>query len=178
LDLAKNLKEKNKYDLVNYIRNIKNINKCELTSDFFLIFVFCPNYFQLSKREIAKKFLLVLEIDCVKDKVSISNFINYYHIFRYGHLVTTEQRILFINKLLHLIEVKGDLLQNKITSDIEYLFKIDKRTKHVLLGKVYDLKLNFHQTLKVNEIFDSINKYFNAHENKIYINNNIIQKNI
>ena len=115
LDLAKNLKE-------------KNINKCELTCDFFLIFVFCPN----SKREIAKKFILVLEIDCVKNKVSIANFINYYHIFRYGHLVTTEQRILFINTLLHLIEVKGDSLQNKIISDIEYLFKIDKRTKLVL----------------------------------------------
>ena len=119
LDLAKNLKE-------------KNINKCELTCDFFLIFVFCPNYFRLFKKEIAKKIMLVLEIDCVKNKVSIANFINYYHIFRYGHLVTTEQRILFINKLLHLIEVKGESLQNKLILDIEYLFKIDKRTKLVL----------------------------------------------
>ena len=59
------------------------------------------------------------------------------------------------------MEAKGDLLQDKITSDIEYLFKIDKRTKQVLLGKVYDIKLNFHQNLKVHEIFDSIINYFN-----------------
>ena len=167
MNLLENLREKNKYDLVDYIRNIKNIKNCELTSDFFIIFIFCPNYFQLAKREITKKFLLVLEIDCVKNKVSLANFINYYHIFRYGQLVTTEQRIFFINKLLHLTEVKGDVLQNKIISDIEYLFKIDKRTKLALLKKVYDLKLNFHQTLKVNEIFESIVNYFDIYERKI-----------
>jgi low affinity Fe/Cu permease len=44
---------------------------------------------------------------------------------------------------------------------IEYLFKIDKRTKQVLLGKVYDIKLNFHQNAKVHEIFDSIINYLN-----------------
>ena len=167
MNLVKNLEEKNKYDLVNYVRSIKDINKCGLTSDFFLIFIFCPNYFQITKREITKKFLLVLEIDCIKDKVSVANFINYYHIFRYGQLVPIEQRVLFINKLLHLIEVKGDVFQNKIISDVEYLFKIDKRTKLVLLKKVYDLKLNFHQTLKVNEIFESIVNYFNIHEKNI-----------
>ena len=167
MNLLKNLEEKNKYDLVNYVRSIKDINKCGLTSDFFLIFIFCPNYFQITKREITKKFLLVLEIDCIKDKVSVANFINYYHIFRYGQLVPIEQRVLFINKLLHLIEVKGDVFQNKIISDVEYLFKIDKRTKLVLLKKVYDLKLNFHQTLKVNEIFESIVNYFNIHEKNI-----------
>ena len=167
MDLLENMKGKNKYDLVDYIRSIKNIKKCELTTDFFVIFIFCPNYFQLAKREITKKFLLVLEIDCVKNKVSLANFINYYHIFRYGQLVRIEQRILFINKLLHLTEVKGDLLQNKIISDIEYFFKIDKRTKLALLKKVYDLKLNFHQTLKVNEIFESIINYFDIHEKKI-----------
>ena len=72
-----------------------------------------------------------------------------------------KQRIHFINKLLHLMEVKGNPLQDKIISDIEYLFNIDNRTKQVLLGKIYDTKLSYHNNLKVNEIFDSIISYFN-----------------
>ena len=62
------------------------------------------------------------------------------------------------------MEAKGDLLQQKIISDIEYLFKIDNRTKQALLAKVYDLTLNFHQNIKVNEIFDSMIYYFNEPE--------------
>ena len=161
INYLKKLKGENKFDLINYVRSLKTINSCELSSDFFLLFVFCPDYFNLSKREITKKFLLVLEIDCTKNLVSIDNFINYYHIFRYGHLVKLKQRIHFINKLLHLMEVKGNPLQDKIISDIEYLFNIDNRTKQVLLGKIYDTKLSYHNNLKVNEIFDSIISYFN-----------------
>ena len=162
--LINNLKGKNKFDLVNYIRSLKSIYNCELSSDFFQIFVFCPDYFDLSKREITKKFLLLLEIDCIKNRVTIDNFINYYYIFRFSHLIQAEQKVLFINKLLHLMEAKGDLLQQKIISDIEYLFKIDNRTKQALLAKVYDLTLNFHQNIKVNEIFDSMIYYFNEPE--------------
>ena len=60
------------------------------------------------------------------------------------------------------MEAKGDSLQNKIISDIEYLFKIDNRAKQAVLGKIHDKKLNFHQNLKLNEIFDSIINYFNT----------------
>ena len=161
MNFLEKMKGENKYDLVDYVRKLKSLDSCVLTSDFFQIFIFCPDYFNLTKREVTKKFLLVLEVDCIKNRVTIDNFFNYYHIFRYGHLVKLEQKVMFINKLLHLMEAKGDLLQDKITSDIEYLFKIDKRTKQVLLGKVYDIKLNFHQNLKVHEIFDSIINYFN-----------------
>jgi len=160
MDFLNKLKGENKFDLVEYVRRLKSLNQCHLTSDFFQIFIFCPDCFDLTKREITKKILLVLEIDCVKNRVTLDNFINYYHIFRFGHLVKLEQKIMFINKLLHLMEAKGDLLQDKIASDIEYLFKIDKRTKQVLLGKIYDTKLNFHQIVKVNEIFYSIVTYF------------------
>ena len=160
MNLLQRLKSKNKYDLVDYVRKIKHLNSCLLTSDFFQIFIFCPDYFDLTKREITKKFLLVLEIDCVKNRITIDNFINYYHIFRYSHFVKFEQKILFINKLLHLMEAKGDFLQDKISSDIEYLFKIDNRTKQVLLGKIQILKLNYHQNVKIDEIFDSMINYF------------------
>ena len=83
-----------------------------------------------------------------------------FHIFRYSHFVKFEQKILFINKLLHLMEAKGDFLQDKISSDIEYLFKIDNRTKQILLGKIQILKLNYHQNVKIDEIFDSMINYF------------------
>ena len=58
------------------------------------------------------------------------------------------------------MEAKGDFLQDKISSDIEYLFKIDNRTKQVLLGKIQILKLNYHQNVKIDEIFDSMINYF------------------
>ena len=161
----KKLKVENKFDLVDFVRTLKNLNSCQLSSDFFLIFVFCPDYFNLSKQEITKKFLLVLEIDCTKNIVTIDNFINYYYIFRYGHLVELKQRIFFINKLLHLMEVKGSPLQDKIVSDIGYLFNIDNRTKQVLLGKIDDTKLSYHNNLKVNEIFDSIITFFKIKDN-------------
>lgn len=155
------LKGKNKFDLVEYVRQLDNLKSCSVSSDFFQIFIFCPDYLDLQKREITKKFLLVLEIDCVQNQISIDNFINYYYIFRYSHIVKVEQKILFINKLLHSVEAKGDLLQDKISVDIEYLFKIDNRAKQLLMGKLNDIKLNFHQNFKINEIFNSIINYFN-----------------
>ena len=161
MNFLNKLKGKNKYDLADYVRSLKHLAQYHLSSDFFQIFIFCPDYFDLTKREITKKFLLVLGVDCVKNRVTFDNFINYYHMFRYGHLVNFGQKFMFINKLLHLLEAKGDLLQDKIALDIEYLFKIDNRTKQLLLGKIYDNKLNYHQNVKIHEIFDSMIAYFN-----------------
>ena len=149
-----------RFNLVEYVRTLKSIKKCKLSSDFFEIFVLCPNYFELTKREVTKKIALVLEIDCITNNVTIENFINYYYIFKYGHLVKLDKKLLFINKLLHMIEGKGGPLQEKIFSDIQYLFKIDNRTKQLLLGRTFDIKINFHLTLKINQIFDSIVDYF------------------
>ena len=154
------LKNEEKFNLVNYVRTLKTLQYFKLSSDFFEIFVLCPNYFELTKREIAKKITMVLEIDCVTNNVTIENFINYYYIFKYGHLVKLEKKLLFINKLIHMIEGKGGPLQEKIFSDIQYLFKIDNRTKQMLLGGTFDIKINFHITLKINQIFNSIVNYF------------------
>lgn len=155
------LKNEDRFNLVDYVRSLKSIKNCKLSSDFFEIFVLCPNYFELTKREITKKISLVLEIDCVTNNVTIENYINYCYIFKYGHLVKIEKKLLFINKLLHIIEGnEGGLLQEKIFSDIQYLFKIDNRTKQILLGRPYEIKINFHMTLKINQIFNSIIDYF------------------
>ena len=154
------LKNEERFNLVDYVRSLKSIKNCKLSSDFFEIFVLCPNYFELTKREITKKITLILEIDCITNNVTIENFINYYFIFKFGHLVKLDKKLLFINKLLHMIEGKGGPLQEKIFSDIQYLFKIDNRTKQMLLGRPYEIKLNFHMTLKINQIFNSIVNYF------------------
>ena len=159
-------KHEERFNLVDYVRSLKTLKNFKLSSDFFEIFVLCPNYFELTKREVTKKISLVLEIDCVTNNVTVENFINYYYIFRYGHLVKLEKKLLFINKLLHMIEGKGSPLQEKIFSDIQYLFRIDNRTKQMLLGRPYEIKINFHTTLKINQIFNSIIDYFNEKNNK------------
>ena len=154
------LKNEDRFNLVDYVRSLKSIKNGKLSSDFFEIFVLCPNYFELTKREITKKIALVLEIDCVTNNVTIENYINYCHIFKFGHLVKIEKKLLFINKLLHMIEGNEGPLQEKIYSDVQYLFKIDNRTKQILLGRPYEIKINFHMTLKINQIFNSIIDYF------------------
>ena len=158
-------KHEERFNLVDYVRSLKTLKNSKLSSDFFEIFVLCPNYFELTKKEITKKISMVLEIDCVTNNVTVENFINYYYIFRYGHLVKLEKKLLFINKLLNMIEGKGGPLQEKIFSDIQYLFKIDNRTKQMLLGSPYEIKINFHTTLKVNQIFNSIVDYFTEKQN-------------
>ena len=160
------LKGEEKFNLVDYVRTLKILKNFKLSSDFFEIFVLCPNYFELTKREITKKISMVLEIDCVTNNVTVENFINYYYIFKFGHLVKLEKKLLFINKLIHMIEGKGGPLQEKIFSDIQYLFKIDNRTKQMLLGSPYEIKMNFHMTLKINQIFNSIVNYFSDKNNK------------
>ena len=160
------LKNEERFNLADYVRSLKSIKNFKLSSDFFEMFVLCPNYFELTKREVTKKIALVLEIDCVTNNVTIENFINYSYIFKFGHLVKLDKKLLFINKLLHMIEGKGDPLQEKIFSDIQYLFKIDNRTKQVLLGRTYDIKMNFHITLKINQIFNCIVDYFTDENNK------------
>ncbi len=164
------LKNEEKFNLADFVRSLKKIKNCTLSSDFFEIFVVCPNYLEFTKREITKKIVLVLEIDCITNNVTIENFINYYYIFKYGHLVKLDKKLLFINKLLHLIDEKAGPLQEKIFNDVQYLFKIDNRTKQILLGRPSEIKMNFHITLKINQIFNSIVNYFE--------DNTLIKKNM
>ena len=162
------LQTEERFNLIEYVRALKSIKNCKLSSDFFEIFVLCPNYFEFTKRQITKKIVLVLEIDSVTNNVSPENFMNYYYIFRFGHLVKLEKKLIFITKLLHMIEGKGGPLHEKIISDVQYLFKIDNRTKQILLGRPYEIRLNFHMILKINQIFNSIVRYFEG----IIIKNN------
>ena len=171
------LKNEDRFNLVDYARSLKSIKNGKLSSDFFEIFVLCPNFFELTKREITKKIALVLEIDCVTNNVTIENYINYCHIFKYGHMVKIEKKLLFINKLLHMIEGNEGPLQEKIYSDVQYLFKIDNRTKQILLGRPYEIKINFHMTLKINQIFNSIVDYFTEKYTRIIDRINFTQNN-
>ena len=157
---VKKLKKENRFNLIDYLRGLKNVKKCKLSLDFFEIFILCPNFFELTKRELSKKISIILEIDCVTNNVDVENFINYYYIFRFGNLVTLEKKLLFINKFLRIFDEKGGPLQEKIFTDAQYLFKIDNRTKQILLGRPYEIKLNFHMTLKIKEVFNYIVEYF------------------
>ena len=160
IDHIYKLKTEERFNLIEYVRALKSIKNCKLSSDFFEIFVLCPNYFEFTKRQVTKKIVLVLEIDSVTNNVTAENFMNYYYIFRFGHLVKLDKKLIFITKLLHMIEGKGDPLHEKIISDVQYLFKIDNRTKQILLGRPYEIRMNFHMILKINQIFNSIVRYF------------------
>ena len=71
----------------------------------------------------------------------------------------------FIIKFLYIVQggcfngQDGQSVQ-KFNDDIQYEFKIDNRTKMKLLGKVYDIKLNYHMIAKVNEIFSCLISFF------------------
>ena len=176
LDHIKIIQTKERYNLLRYIQNMKNIQNFKLSSDFFEIFVLCPNFFDNTQREVARKVALVMEIDSVSNNVTIENFINYCSIFRGGLKIDIKNKLLFIVKLLRLIE--GDKSKEKkiFQSDIQVLFKIDNRTKQILMGRPYDIRMNFHLTLKINEVFRCIVNYLSYENNDDVSDNNVDDK--
>lgn len=167
LDHIKIIQTKEKYNLFKYIHNTKIIHNFKLSSDFFEIFVLCPNFFDNIKREVTRKVALVLEIDCVSNNVTIENFMNYCSIFREGLKIDIKKKLLFIIKLLRLIEGDDNNKENKIfQSNIQVLFKIDNKTKQILMGRPYEIRMNFHLTLKINEIFKCFIEYLSYDNNR------------
>ena len=105
-----------------------------------------------------------MDIDYVSNNINIQNFINYNYIRENGNLFPLEKKFFFVNKLLHLIEIKGSPLQNKICSEIERMMQIDSRTKQLFLVRVFEVRMNYHIKLKINQIFNSLVKYLNHME--------------
>ena len=73
-----------------------------------------------------------MEIDSVNNNVTIENFINYYCIFRESKKADTHKKLIFIIKLLRIIEGNNGSGKKILQSDIQVLFKIDNRTKQKL----------------------------------------------
>ena len=71
----------------------------------------------------------------------------------------------FITKFLYIIQggcTDGQSLNivKKFMNDILFQFKIDNKTREKLLGKIYEIKFNYHMTAKINEIFASLVNFF------------------
>ena len=71
----------------------------------------------------------------------------------------------FLIKFLNIIqggytEGQNRALVQKINDDIQYLFRIDNRTKQKIMGKPYELKMDYHMVGKINEIFNSLINFF------------------
>ena len=103
----------------------------------------------------------------MSNNVTIENFMNYCSIFREGLKIDIKKKLLFIIKLLRLIEGDDNNKENKIfQSNIQVLFKIDNKTKQILMGRPYEIRMNFHLTLKINEIFKCFIEYLSYDNNR------------
>ena len=155
-------KKNNNFKLIEYIRGFKNIHNIKLSNDFFFVFILCSNAFDKLQREVGKKILLTLEIE---EKIFFENYLNYYIYFKENKLVTLDMKMNFLIKFLNIIqggytEGQNRALVQKINDDIQYLFRIDNRTKQKIMGKPYEIKMDYHLVGKINEIFNSLINFF------------------
>ena len=162
LNEIKERKKNKDFKLIEYVQSFKALQKIFFKKDFFFIFVLCSNFFKEFQKEIGKKMILTLEIE---ENLYFENYVNYYIYFKENKLITLEMKMNFIIKFLYIVQggcfndQDGQSVQ-KFNDDIQYEFKIDNRTKMKLLGKVYDIKMNYHMISKVNEIFSSLISFF------------------
>ena len=162
LNEIKERKKNQDFKLIEYVQSMKLLQKITLNKDFFFVFVLCSDFFKEFQKEIGKKMILTLEIE---DKLYFENYVNYYLYFKENKLITIEMKMNFIIKFLYIVQGGSSTGQDgqsikKFNDDIQYEFKIDNRTKMKLLGKVYDIKLNYHMIAKVNEIFSCLISFF------------------
>ena len=162
LNEIKERKKNQDFKLIEYVQSMKLLQKITLNKDFFFVFALCSDFFKEFQKEIGKKMILTLEIE---DKLYFENYVNYYLYFKENKLITIEMKMNFIIKFLYIVQGGSSTGQDgqsikKFNDDIQYEFKIDNRTKMKLLGKVYDIKMNYHMISKVNEIFSSLISFF------------------
>lgn len=155
-------KKNNNFKLIEYIRGFKNIHNIKLSNDFFFVFILCSNAFDKLQREVGKKILLTLEIE---EKIFFENYLDYYIYFKENKLATLDMKMNFLIKFLNIIqggctEGQNRAIVQKFNDDIQYLFRIDRRTKQKLMGKPYEIKMDYHMVAKINEIFNSLINFF------------------
>ena len=160
-EIKERIKNKD-FKLIEYIQSIKKLQNIKITTEFFFIFVLCSNFFNKFHREIARKILLLLKM---KQKIYFEDYVNYYVYFKENKLISLEMKMNFITKFLYIIQggcADGQALNivKKFMNDILFQFKIDNRTREKLLGKIYEIKFNYHMIAKINEIFASLVNFF------------------
>ena len=157
-------KENKTFDLINYVQSKNNIKDIIITKEFFFIFIFCSNYFDKMQREIGKRMLINIDI---KDKIDFNKYSNYYLYFIDNKSLTLENKLNFITKFIYIIESgctgEGNpILIKKFVNEVLYIFRIDERSRRLLLGNIEIKDMKFLMKKKINDVFNSMVNFFRS----------------
>ena len=116
------------------------------------------------QREIGKRMLINIDI---KDKIDFNKYSNYYLYFIDNKSLTLENKLNFITKFIYIIESgctgEGDpILIKKFMNEVLYIFRIDERSRRLLLGNIEIKDMKFLMKKKINDVFNSMVNFFRS----------------
>ena len=168
-------KENTNFDLIEYVHSKRKLKEFKISKKFFFIFILCTNFFDKMQRDIGKRMLMSLEIE---NLVNFKSFTNYYLYFKDNQSLNIENKLNFITKFLYIVdsgcnEDKDPEVIQKFKNDVSYAFKIDERTKIILLGNIQVKNLSYILSKKINDVFSNMIKYYNYNFFKTETNANL-----
>lgn len=155
-------RENKNFNLINFIQSKKNIEDFMVSKDFFFSFILCSNFFDKIQRDIGKRMLLTLELG---EKLNYKNYFNYYLYFKDNSCLTLEDKLNFINKFLYIVdsgcyEEKDPKIIKKFGINVQFIFRIDDRTKQLLQNSEQMNNMTYSMIKKINNSFYSIVNFF------------------
>ena len=106
--------------------------------------------------------LLTLEI---KEKLKYKNYFNYFLYFKANYTLNLDSKINFITKFLYIVD-SGCLLEKdpelikKFGNNVQFIFRIDDRTKQFILKNEEKNKMNIGMIRRINNAFYSMINFF------------------
>ena len=162
LDKIIETRENKNFNLINFIQSKKNIEDFIISKDFFFSFILCSNFFDKMQREIGKRMLLTLELG---EKLNYKNYFNYYLYFKDNRSLNLENKLNFINKFLYIVdsgcyEIKDPKIIKKFGINVQFIFRIDDRTKQLLQNSEQKNNMTYSIKKKINNSFYSMINFF------------------
>ena len=157
-------RENKTFHLINFVQSKRNVEEFLISREFFCSFILSTNYFDKMQRNIGKIMLMTLEI---KEQFNYKMYIHYYLYFKDNRSLKLENKLDFINRFLYLLdsgcyEDKDHKLPIKFINDVLFIFRIDERSKNLLLNNILKQNTNMTYSMirKINNIFYSMINYF------------------
>ena len=157
-------RENKTFDLINFVQSKKYIDDFAISKKFFFVFIMCSNYFDKNQRDIGKRMLLTLEIE---EKLTYKDYVKYYLYFEDNRSLKLENKLNFITKFLFIVdsgcyEEKDPKLVKKFINKVQFIFRIDDRSKKILLnnGNIQSTDMTLAMIRKINKVFYSIINFF------------------
>ena len=155
-------RENKNFNLTIFVKSKRKVKDFILSKNFFFIFILCSNYFDQTQREIGERMLLTLEI---KEKLKYKNYFNYFLYFKANYTLNLDNKINFITKFLYIVD-SGCLLEKdpelikKFGNNVQFIFRIDDRTKQFILKNEEKNKMNIGMIRRINNAFYSMINFF------------------